>query len=85
MFAPLVPEPDRPHSPNFGWSAVDESAPARAVGNPFLNLGSPKEILIESYTGSQNIVEAETQGKIVVTTELGGGEAIPAGVHRIAQ
>jgi len=30
-------------------------------------------------------VEAENQGKIVVTTELGGGEAIPASVHRIAQ
>ncbi len=29
-------------------------------------------------------VEAENQGKIVVTTELGGGEAIPAHVHRIA-
>ncbi len=30
-------------------------------------------------------VEAENQGKTVVTTELGGGEAIPACVHRIAQ
>lgn len=30
-------------------------------------------------------VEAENQGKIVVTTELGGGEGIPARVHRIAQ
>jgi predicted deacylase len=30
-------------------------------------------------------VEAESQGKLVVTTELGGGEAIPASVHRIAQ
>jgi N-alpha-acetyl-L-2,4-diaminobutyrate deacetylase len=30
-------------------------------------------------------VEAENQGKLVVTTELGGGEAIPAKVHRIAQ
>ncbi|MSU35934.1 MAG: hypothetical protein EXS36_12690 [Pedosphaera sp.] len=30
-------------------------------------------------------VEAENQGKLVVTTELGGGEAIPADVHRIAQ
>ncbi len=30
-------------------------------------------------------VEAENQGKTVVTTELGGGEAIPASVHRIAQ
>lgn len=30
-------------------------------------------------------VEAEIQGKLVVTTELGGGECIPAGVHRIAQ
>jgi predicted deacylase len=29
-------------------------------------------------------VEAEDQGKTVVTTELGGGEAIPASVHRIA-
>ena len=30
-------------------------------------------------------VEAENQGKLVVTTELGGGEAVPACVHRIAQ
>lgn len=30
-------------------------------------------------------VEAENQGKIVVTTELGGGEAIPASVHRLAE
>lgn len=30
-------------------------------------------------------VEAENQGKLVVTTELGGGEAIPASVHCIAQ
>lgn len=30
-------------------------------------------------------VEAENQGKLVVTTELGGGEAIPAHVHRIAE
>ncbi|MBX7211407.1 MAG: succinylglutamate desuccinylase/aspartoacylase family protein [Verrucomicrobiaceae bacterium] len=30
-------------------------------------------------------VEAENQGKTVVTTELGGGECIPASVHRIAQ
>jgi predicted deacylase len=30
-------------------------------------------------------VEAENQGKLVITTELGGGEAIPAHIHRIAQ
>jgi N-alpha-acetyl-L-2,4-diaminobutyrate deacetylase len=30
-------------------------------------------------------VEAENQGKTVITTELGGGESIPASVHRIAQ
>jgi len=30
-------------------------------------------------------VEAENQGKLVVTTELGGSEAIPASVHRIAR
>lgn len=30
-------------------------------------------------------VEAENQGKLVVTTELGGGECVPAGIHRIAQ
>lgn len=29
-------------------------------------------------------VEAENQGKIVVTTELGGSEAIPAKIHKIA-
>jgi N-alpha-acetyl-L-2,4-diaminobutyrate deacetylase len=30
-------------------------------------------------------VEAENQGKIVVTTEMGGGEGVPADVHRITQ
>ena len=30
-------------------------------------------------------VEAENQGKLVVTTEMGGGEAIPASVHRVTQ
>jgi N-alpha-acetyl-L-2,4-diaminobutyrate deacetylase len=29
--------------------------------------------------------EAEKQGKLVVTTEMGGGEAVPAAVHRITQ
>ncbi len=30
-------------------------------------------------------VEAENQGKIVVTTEMGGGEPVPSGVHTITQ
>lgn len=30
-------------------------------------------------------VEAENQGKLVVTTEMGGGECVPAEVHRITQ
>jgi predicted deacylase len=30
-------------------------------------------------------VEAENQGKIVVTTEMGGGEAIPAAIHRMTK
>jgi N-alpha-acetyl-L-2,4-diaminobutyrate deacetylase len=30
-------------------------------------------------------VEAERQGKTVITTELGGGEVVPARVHRLAQ
>lgn len=30
-------------------------------------------------------VEAENQGKLVVTTEMGGSEAIPAHVHRLTQ
>lgn len=30
-------------------------------------------------------VEAENQGKIVVTTEMGGGEVVPASVHRLCQ
>jgi N-alpha-acetyl-L-2,4-diaminobutyrate deacetylase len=30
-------------------------------------------------------VEAERQGKVVITTEMGGGEPIPAAVHRVTQ
>lgn len=30
-------------------------------------------------------VEAERQGKLVITTEMGGGEAVPASVHRLCQ
>lgn len=30
-------------------------------------------------------VEAESQGKIVITTEMGGGEVVPASVHRMCQ
>jgi len=30
-------------------------------------------------------VEAERQGKVVITTEMGGGEPIPAAVHRLCQ
>jgi N-alpha-acetyl-L-2,4-diaminobutyrate deacetylase len=30
-------------------------------------------------------VEAERQGKIVVTTEMGGGESVPAAIHRLTQ
>lgn len=30
-------------------------------------------------------VEAERQGKVVITTEMGGGEPIPAAVHRTTQ
>ena len=29
--------------------------------------------------------EAERQGKVVVTTEMGGGESVPAKVHRLSQ
>jgi N-alpha-acetyl-L-2,4-diaminobutyrate deacetylase len=30
-------------------------------------------------------VEAERQGKTVITTEMGGGESVPAAVHRLTQ
>jgi len=30
-------------------------------------------------------VEAENQGKVVITTEMGGGEVVPAAVHRLCQ
>jgi N-alpha-acetyl-L-2,4-diaminobutyrate deacetylase len=30
-------------------------------------------------------VEAERQGKVVITTEMGGGEVVPAGVHKLCQ
>jgi len=30
-------------------------------------------------------VEAERQGKVVITTEMGGGEPVPASIHRLTQ
>jgi predicted deacylase len=30
-------------------------------------------------------VEAERQGKVVITTEMGGGEVVPASIHRMTQ
>jgi predicted deacylase len=47
------------------------------------------DVVIDIHSGGRSMefvpCEAENQGKLVVTTELGGGECIPASVHRIAQ
>ena len=48
--------------------------------------GSDFAFLYADIAGSGLLpVEAERQGKIVITTEMGGGEPVPASVHRLTQ
>ncbi|HYG78202.1 MAG TPA: succinylglutamate desuccinylase/aspartoacylase family protein [Planctomycetota bacterium] len=58
----------------------------RAMLDAMLAWNSDFAFLYADIAGSGLLpVEAERQGKIVVTTEMGGGESIPASVHRITQ
>ncbi|MCC6509129.1 MAG: succinylglutamate desuccinylase/aspartoacylase family protein [Pirellulaceae bacterium] len=65
---------------------VEDMAQRRQMLSAMLAWNTDFAFLYADIAGSGLLpVEAENQGKIVVTTELGGGEAIPAEVHRIAQ
>lgn len=65
---------------------VSDLTQRRAMRDAMLAWGTDFAFLYTDIAGTGLLpVEAENQGKLVVTTELGGGEAIPAHVHRIAQ
>ena len=61
---------------------VDDPAQRRAMLDGMLAWGSDYHFLYIDVNGSGLLpVEAEQQGKIVITTELGGGGRVPAPVH----
>lgn len=65
---------------------VPEKVQRRKMLDAMLAWNTDFSFLYADIAGSGLLpVEAENQGKIVVTTELGGGEGVPASVHRIAQ
>jgi predicted deacylase len=65
---------------------VDDAAQRRAMLEGMLAWGSDYHYLYVDIAGHGLLpVEAERQGKIVVTTELGGGGFVSAKVHRLAE
>ena len=65
---------------------VDDPAQRRAMLAGMLAWNSDHHFLYIDIAGSGLLpVEAEDQGKIVITTELGGGTVIPGSIHRLAQ
>jgi predicted deacylase len=65
---------------------VDDPVQRRAMLAGMLAWNSDHHFLYIDIAGSGLLpVEAEDQGKIVITTELGGGTVIPGSVHRLAQ
>lgn len=65
---------------------VDDPQQRRQMMAAMLAWNTDFAFLYADIAGSGLLpVEAENQGKIVVTTELGGGEGVSARVHRIAQ
>lgn len=65
---------------------VDDPVQRRAMLAGMLAWNSDYHFLYIDIAGTGLLpVEAETQGKLVITTELGGGSVIPASVHRLAQ
>ncbi len=64
---------------------VDDPAQRRAMLGGMLAWNSDFHFLYIDIAGTGLLpVEAEQQGKVVVTTELGGGGSVPARVHRLA-
>lgn len=64
---------------------VDDPTQRKAMLDGMLAWNSDFHFLYIDVNGSGLLpVEAENQGKIVITTELGGGGRVPAFVHRLA-
>ncbi len=64
---------------------VDDLAQRKAMLEGMLAWNSDFHFLYIDVNGSGLLpVEAEDQGKTVITTELGGGGRVPAFVHRLA-
>ena len=71
------------------WSEmhwVDDAEQRRAMVDAMLAWGTDYHFVYIDIAGSGLLVgEAERQGKLVVSTELGGGGHVTAATHRIAQ
>jgi N-alpha-acetyl-L-2,4-diaminobutyrate deacetylase len=64
---------------------VDDPAQRKAMLEGMLAWNSDFHFLYVDVNGSGLLpVEAESQGKVVITTELGGGGRVPEPVHRLA-
>ena len=64
---------------------VDEPAQRKAMLEGMLAWNSDWHFLYIDVNGSGLLpVEAEEQGKVVITTELGGGGRVPAPIHALA-
>jgi N-alpha-acetyl-L-2,4-diaminobutyrate deacetylase len=72
----------------LAWSEmhwVDDAAQRRAMADAMLAWNSDHHFVYVDIAGSGLLVgEAEAQGKTVVSTELGGGGFVNAGIHRLA-
>ncbi len=65
---------------------VDNPAQCKAMMAATLAWNTDFAFLYADIAGSGLLpVEAERQGKVVVTTEMGGGEPVPLAVHRLTQ
>jgi predicted deacylase len=65
---------------------VEDRAQRRQMAEGTLAWNSDFAFLYADVAGSGLLpVEAERQGKIVITTEMGGGEVVSAAVHKLTQ
>lgn len=65
---------------------VEDRAQRRQMIEGTLAWGSDFAFLYTDVAGTGLLpVEAERQGKVVITTEMGGGEPVSAAVHRLTQ
>ena len=79
----------RPHAPGSSRARTCTSSTTRRSARRCSRACRPGTPTATSSTSTSTApascpVEAENQGKIVITTELGGGGRVPAPVHRLA-